>query len=60
MELQMVLTTDVSWDVVCPFFFRANNRVSILRSGLVNSINFTLYESLRKHISVWEEQAVGA
>jgi len=33
-----------------------NDRVSILRSGMVNAINFTVYESLRKEIAIWEKE----
>jgi hypothetical protein len=34
-------------------------RVSILRSALVNAINFTVYESLRKEIAVWDAESIG-
>lgn len=35
---------------------RVNRSVSILRSGMVNAINFTVYESLRKEIALWEKE----
>jgi hypothetical protein len=34
-------------------------RVSILRSALVNAINFTVYESLRKEIALWDPESIG-
>jgi hypothetical protein len=36
-----------------------DGRVSILRSALVNAINFTVYESLRKEIAVWDAESIG-
>ena len=38
-----------------PNHHRINGSVSIVRSGMVNAINFTVYESLRKEIALWEK-----
>jgi len=32
------------------------SRVSVLRSALINAINFPLYETIRHHISGWEQE----
>ena len=34
--------------------FETDTSVSIIRSAVVNAINFTLYEGLRKRIAAWE------
>ncbi len=33
-----------------------NPSVSIVRSAVVNAINFTLYEGVRKRITAWERE----
>jgi len=32
-------------------------RVSIMRSAIVNAINFVLYEGVRKRIIAWEQES---
>jgi hypothetical protein len=41
------------------FDCEVDSRVSILRSALVNAINFTVYESLRKEIALWDPESIG-
>jgi len=33
--------------------------VSIVRSGLVNAINFSLYEGVKRKITAWEPDSIG-
>jgi hypothetical protein len=35
----------------------SDDRVSIMRSAIVNAINFTLYEGVRKKITAWEQES---
>ena len=37
-----------------------NSSVSIIRSAVVNAINFTLYEGVRKRINAWEKESSGS
>jgi hypothetical protein len=43
---------------VPPLSYGGNNgSVSIFRSAVVNAINFTLYEGVRKRITAWERES---
>lgn len=36
-----------------------NSSVSIMRSAIVNAVNFSLYEGVKKKITAWEESEIG-
>jgi hypothetical protein len=44
---------------VPPLRMGGNSSVSIIRSAVVNAINFTLYEGVRKRITAWEKESSG-
>ena len=56
----MVFQKNVQGDDVLHLVMVVDCSVGVVRSALINAVNFTVYESLRKEISQWEkEESIG-